>query len=146
MCDSLFIETGDAMPEQSEERTRISALFKRLDEQPRVVFPAQVKLIKELVPTTHGVYVIRAADGKVLHVGRTVSGIDGLAQRLCDHVKGKSSFVRTHLDCQGKVLPSNYTFQYSEVENDRERALLEHYAIAWHCPAHLGLGRKPSNE
>jgi hypothetical protein len=31
-------------------------------------------------------------------------------------------------------------FQCMEIPDDRERALLEYYATAWHCPGHLGLG------
>ena len=51
-----------------------------------------------------------------------------------------SSFVIVHLRSDGKALREGYTFQYLEVPNERERALLEHFATAWHCPEHLGLG------
>jgi hypothetical protein len=43
---------------------------------------------------------------------------------------------------EGKKLRKGFTFQYLEVPNDRERALLEHRATAWHCPAHLGVGSR----
>jgi hypothetical protein len=132
------------MPDQSEERARIMALFESLDAQPRIAFPQSRKSID--APSTQGVYVIRAADGTVLHVGRTVSGQKGLAQRLRNHVSGKSSFVRTYLHGNSDALRSSFSFQYIEVENDRDRALLEHHATAWHCPAHLGLGREGNNE
>jgi hypothetical protein len=136
--------TSNAMPEQNEERARIRALFESLDLQPRIAFPPPRKSIA--APTTHGVYVIRAPDGTVLHVGRTVYGENGLANRLHNHFTGKSSFVRAYLNGNTEILRSSFSFQYIEVENARERALLEHHATAWHCPAHLGLGRKGNNE
>jgi excinuclease UvrABC nuclease subunit len=91
---------------------------------------------------SQGVYLIRDENGVVLHVGRTVSGQKGLAQRLENHRSGKSSFVKIHLKGERDLLKNNFTFQYIEVEDDRERALLENHAIAWYCPVHLGLGRK----
>ena len=132
------------MSEQNEERARIKELFENLTNQPRVAFPPPRKLIA--APSTHGVYVIRAADGTVLHVGRTVSGRNGLAQRLRNHINAKSSFVRTYLNGNADILRRSFTFQYIEVEDDRERALLEHHATAWYCPAHLGLGREGNKE
>ena len=120
------------------EKHEIEALFQRLEKQPMVTFPeARGQL---LAPKTHGVYVIRNKKERVVHVGRTVRGIAGLHQRLNDHLQAKSSFVIVHLSRDGKALREGYTFQYIEVPDDRKRALLEHFATAWHCPAHLGLG------
>lgn len=135
---------GNAMLEQSEERALVNALFESLDAQPRVLFPQKGKRIS--APLAHGVYVICAPDGTVVHVGRTVTGQKGLSQRLGNHVNGKSSFARGYLKGKTEELRSSFTFQYIEVFDDRERALLEHFATAWHCPARLGLGRGSSYE
>lgn len=122
------------------EKHQIEALFQRLEKQPKVAFPeARGKL---LAPKTHGVYVIRNKKGRVVHVGRTVRGKAGLHQRLNNHLQANSSFVIVHLGSDGKALREGYTFQYLEVSNERKRALLEHFATAWHCPAHLGLGMR----
>ena len=128
------------MSKQNIERTRVESLLGKLDKQPRLAFPFPRKQIA--APLAQGVYLILDADGVVLHVGRTVSGQKGLAQRLRNHLSGKSSFVRNHLNGNAGLLRSGFTFQCIEVENDRERALLEHHAIAWYCPVHLGLGRE----
>lgn len=135
-----FISKAKAMSNQNTERARVESLLGNLDQQPRLAFPLPRRQIA--APSAQGVYLIRAADGAVLHVGRTVSGEKGLAQRLRNHLSGKSSFVRSYLNGNAGLLRSGFTFQYIEVENDRERALLEHHAVAWYCPAHLGLGRE----
>ncbi len=132
------------MSEQFEVRARINTLFQSLEAMPHIKFSAPGTRIKE--PQTQGVYAIRAGDGTVLHVGRTVSGENGLAQRLQNHLSGKSSFVRAYLKGDTKHLRDTFTFQCIEVENDRERALLEFFAIAWHCPLHVGLGRNEGND
>lgn len=123
------------MPIQNSESSRIKSMLGDLERQPRSPF------LKIEAPAKHGVYLIRGDDGTVLHVGRTVTAHNGLAQRLRNHLYGKSSFVRNHLNGETETLRRSFTFQCIVVENDRERALLEHYAIAWFCPVHLGLGR-----
>ena len=120
------------------EKDQIEALFQRLEKQPRVAFPETRGRL--LAPKTHGVYVIRNKKGGVVHVGRTVRGKAGLHQRLNNHLQANSSFVIVHLSSDGKALRDGYTFQYLEVPNERKRALLEHFATASHCPAHIGLG------
>jgi hypothetical protein len=72
-------------------------------------------------------------------VGRTQRAKYGLHQRLSNHLAGKSSFVYYHLNQNGSLLRSGYTFQYLEVEDARKRALLETFASAWLCPDHLAL-------
>ena len=122
------------------EKHQIEALFQRLEKQPRVAFPE--KRGRLLAPKTQGVYVIRNKKGLVVHVGRTVRGNAGLHQRLNNHLQAKSSFVIVHLNSDGNALREGYTFQSLQVLNERKRALLEHFATAWHCPAHLGLGMR----
>ena len=112
------------------EKDQIEALFQRLEKQPRVAFP--LTRAKPLAPKTHGVYVIRNKKGRVVHVGRTVRGEAGLHQRLNNHLQANSLFGTVHLSSDGIALREAYTFQYLEVPNERKRALLEHYATAWH--------------
>jgi len=125
------------------ERKRIAKLFTQLDRQPRLPFPQTGYGVA--APKTHGVYVIRDRSNNVVHVGRTFRGRNGLFQRLCDHLLGQSSFVGVHLKGDGRRLRTGYTFQFIEVSDDRQRALLESYATAWHCPAHLGVGARRVN-
>src|SRR5260370_26778424 len=120
------------------ERSKIKNLFQVLEKQPKRRFPKPRQRLE--APQTHGVYVMRSPSGKVLHVGRTHRGYMGLHQRLYNPLQGLSSFVDKYLRGQGSRLRRGYTFQYLEVESDRERALLEHLATAWHCPKHLGVG------
>lgn len=124
---------------QINQRKAIEALFHRLDGVPWISFPQKRQPLE--VPEAQGVYVIRNVKGTVVHVGRTVRGRNGLAQRLGNHLSGKSSFAREFLEGRPEKLRSGYTFQFIKVPDDRERALLEHYATGWHCPLHLGLGR-----
>jgi len=93
-------------------------------------------------PKSHGVYIIRSND-TILHVGRTLRGREGLRQRLTDHLRGNSSFVRDDLNGQGATLrETGYTYQFLERESDRERALLEALATGTLCPKHIGTGCK----
>jgi hypothetical protein len=129
------------------ERDTIRRLFKRLDQQPHLRFP-KLRESLDAPKEHHGVYVIRNPRGRVEHVGRTLRGRDRLLQRLRNHLRGQSSYIRKHHAGDGNILRSGYTYQYLAVANDRARALLEHYATAWHCPVHLGLGLHsiPANE
>lgn len=126
------------------EREYITSLFARLDEQPRYYFPERRQALS--ASNLHGVYVIRSPRGRVLHVGRTVRGQDGLRQRLRNHLNSQSSFVEAFLYGNGSELRNGYTFQYLVVKSDRKRALLEHFATAHFCPRHLGLGRKEKGQ
>lgn len=127
------------MPAQRPERLQIKALFEALDQQPTSRFPAHGPIVG--VTSAQGVYVIRDKSNEVVHVGRTLRGKEGLLQRISDHIAGKSSFVRDFLRGDRASLRDGCTFQFLEVPNDRHRALLEHYATAWHCPKHVGSGR-----
>lgn len=127
------------MKTQSKERAEIESLCMRLEEMPPLPFPLHGRMIQ--APPSQGVYLILDSDEKVLHVGRTVRGQNGLLQRLRNHLSGKSTFVRIYLNGEVVRLRSGFKFKCIEVEDDRQRALLEHHATAWYCPAHLGLGR-----
>jgi hypothetical protein len=122
-------------------------MLKKLGKQPKHSFP---QLREHLAaPATHGVYVIRDSAQTVVHVGRTYRGRNGLSQRLYNHLRGQSSFVQVYLHGHGSDLRDGYTFQYLEVPDNRERALLEDFATAWHCPKHLSVGalrKKPQSK
>ena len=120
------------------EHEEINALYNRLVQRPLIPFPKLREQIK--IPATHGTYIIRDAENCVLHVGRTLRGKEGLRQRFKNHLYGQSSFVEVHMANDGGTLRQGHTFQYLEVSNDRQRALLEHFATARLCPRHLGLG------
>src|SRR5437899_658364 len=119
-------------------RITIEKWFRKLEKQPEQKFPKPREHLE--APTAQGVYVIRSPRGKVLHVGRSHRGRYGLWQRLHNHLQGYSSFVFEYLGDRPRRLRNGYTFQCLEVRNPRLRALLEHFATAWHCPAHLGTG------
>ena len=120
------------------ERSGIHRLLGRLKRQPQHPFPARGVRLE--APNSHGVYVIRDAAGRVVHVGRTMRGQNGLRQRLGNHLQAQSSFVISYLKGRGKRLRNGYTYQYLEVAESRNRVLLEYAATVWYCPIHLGDG------
>ncbi|TAN04078.1 MAG: GIY-YIG nuclease family protein [Rhodanobacteraceae bacterium] len=122
----------------SNERANITRLRRLLNKQPLTKFPPPRGRLT--APFEQCVYVIRDSKRAVVHVGRTLRGNKGLRQRLNDHLAGQSSFVKSFLHGEGKRLRDGYTYQCLAVPDARARALLESCAVAWHCPAHLGLG------
>jgi hypothetical protein len=120
------------------EHQKIKTLFKQLQKQKERRFPKKGEPL--VAALTQGVYVIRDGAGRVVHVGRTLRGLKGIYQRLDNHLRGQSSFADGHLKGDGSRLRDGYTFQYLEGQDNRERALLEYFATAWHCPE-LGRGR-----
>jgi len=65
--------------------------FKELMRQPPNKFPA---VGRPNAPRCQGVYVIHGKQDEVLHVGRTTRAKRGIAQRLNDHLQGRSSFAK----------------------------------------------------
>ena len=124
----------------TRETKRVELLFGRLARDTLTAFPPHMRAVD--APAKPGVYVIYDPAGAVVHVGRTPRGKGGIRQRLRDHLVNRSSFTRQHLNGEGRRLRDGYTFRYVGVEDARERALLEAYAIGCLCPAHLGLGEK----
>ena len=123
--------------EVKPELDRVKRDFKRLCAACEHQFPDRGYVER---PTAHGVYVIKCGE-RVLHVGRTIRAKRGLAQRLSDHLRGNSSFIRNYMQGKGfRLRNDDHTYQYVKVRSRRARALLEHYAISQLCPAHLGLG------
>jgi hypothetical protein len=121
------------------EYQKIAELLRKLCEQEKHPFPQSRQPVE--APVTHGVYIIRGND-TILHVGRTPRGRYGLWQRLKEHLRGGSSFVRDYLNGQPASLrEQGYTYQYLVVEGPRKRPLLEALATGKLCPAHIGTGR-----
>lgn len=122
----------------SRELKNVQKLFSSLIQQHANVFPLAGQRLS--VTTEQGVYVILGPTNKPVHVGRTLCGRKGIAQRLNNHLHGQSSFTLHYLKGDGSKLRGKYRFKVLEVRNARSRALLEAYAVAHLCPAHLGLG------
>lgn len=95
-----------------------------------------------IVTNKQGVYIIYSKNIDVLHVGKTDSAKNGLNQRLSNHLQNKSSFNKLFMQTNNISLRGWGKFQYIEVENARERALVEALTIGLLCPAHIGTGEK----
>lgn len=117
--------------------------FRALKRQKRHRFPKRGQLTG--ISTKQGVYVIYAPRTKrVVHVGRTYRGKEGLQQRLRNHLQGSSSFTAEYLKKHGTKLRRGYTFRFLPlpVKAWRRRALLEAYATGVLCPAHIGKNQR----
>ena len=123
----------------SRERQTVKKLFGKLCKQKEKPFPKKHQPL--YAPLKAGVYIIRE-NKIILHVGRTHRAKKGIHKRLKEHLHNSSSFTKNYLHGKGATLrEKGYTYQYLELENSRERALLEHYAIGTLCPRHLGTGK-----
>ena len=122
----------------SAEQRTVRMRFKKLTRAERHRFPLRGERLE--APNLRGVYVIYSPKGKVMHVGGTPRGKNGIRQRLQNHLDGLSSFVGKSLGGKGSKLRNGYEFSSLKVENSRLRALLEHYAAGMLCPKHIGLG------
>ena len=91
-------------------------------------------------PTDRGVYLILNPRGTVLHVGSTPRAANGIKQRLYGHLQDKSSFVNVYMKHDGDRLRSGYKFKCVVVNDPRQRALLEAFAIGQLLPKHIGTG------
>lgn len=121
-----------------DEIQQIQGLFNELCRQPECPFPQHHKPL--VASSQPGVYVIRK-QGILLHVGRTLRARGGLHQRLKNHLHGSSSFTDKYLKGTGAILRDDgQTYQCLEVEDPRQRALLEAYAVGSLCPKHIGSG------
>lgn len=124
------------------ELQTIKKLFAQLMKAAPIAFPSARQRLD--APTTQGVYLIFGPRGRILHVGRTVSGQRGLRQRLNNHLQGQSSFTASMFKRKGHLLRETHSFAYLEVSDARRRALLEAYAVGNLCPEHLGVGENAS--
>ena len=122
----------------SREPLTIRKLYRQLLRSRPKRFPKTGERLA--VPDKHGVYIIFAPRGTVLHVGRTLRGKKGLRQRLNNHLHGNSSFTNQFLRGKGSKLRGTHKFAFLEIADARIRALLEAYAVGSLCPKHLGVG------
>lgn len=123
----------------SREFQTLRRLFARLSAKKCTLFPPKNE--KLMAPKKPGVYVIYSPRGRVMHVGRTTRGKQGLHQRLRNHLQGQSSFTAACFERDGSRLRKSYSYSCIEVADPRVRALLEAYAIGRLCPAHIGVGK-----
>jgi hypothetical protein len=122
-----------------QEAAIVSKKFKQLKSAKRFEFPKPRGKLE--APNKRGVYVIYGRTGKVLHVGATPRGKNGIANRLRNHLQTQSSFAWNfpQLKRQGSRLREGYKFSFLAVQNPHIRAFLESYAIGRLCPRHIGV-------
>lgn len=116
----------------------ISKLLRKLLRQEKIYFPPKGSRLD--ATKSQGVYIIFDRNGLVAHVGRTHRAKKGINQRLNNHLQGKSSFVKIHLNGKGARLRQGFCYQFLVVENHVQRALLEALALGRLCPLHIGVG------
>ena len=120
------------------EADNLCALLDKLLRRPLKTFPTSGPPNEATAEL--GVYVIYGSDECVLHVGSTPRAKGGITQRLNNHLRGKSSFVKKHFGGKGASLRGACKYRYLPVGKGRERALLEALAIGRLCPSHIGRG------
>jgi hypothetical protein len=121
------------------EPSIIEDLFEKLTSSNFYIFPVRGKIN---VSDNHGVYIIYNPNNEVLHVGNTPSGRKGLNQRLYNHISCTGVFYEKYLKPYNIKMRGTYKFKYLEVNDIRQRALLEAYAAGKLCPLHFGTGAK----
>lgn len=125
------------------ESTKINILFEELIASEKHLFPVKGKVNRT---TKHGVYVIYSPLNKVLHVGRTTYGKNGLNGRLTDHITKAGVFYRKYLKPNNIEMRGAYFFNYIEISDPRQRALLEALTAGKLCPKHIGIGIQKNKE
>lgn len=116
----------------------IVRLYEKLRVSEKVIFPSAG--YKFSAPSQKGVYIIYNENDEVVHVGCTPRGKNGIRQRLCDHLQGRSSFVGQFLKGNGTLLRLGYSFRCLVVEDAFDRKYLEALTIGKLCPRHIGKG------
>jgi hypothetical protein len=127
-----------------KECDRILESHRQLIKSEKKYFPKKGSAIK--VSTKLGVYIIFCPSNYVLHVGSTKRGKDGINQRLNDHRNGASSFSKNYLNPNKISLADGYYFKFIEIENSRERVLLEALTAGLLCPEYIGTGERSINK
>ncbi|MCA0960208.1 hypothetical protein LCL86_14210 [Muricauda ruestringensis] len=119
------------------EPQKIMKLYNDLVQSTIHEFPSFGKIN---VSTRQGVYIVYDNSFNPLHVGKTNGARNGLNQRLLNHVRNQSSFSKLYMQKNKVALRAWGKFQYIELEDDRERALLEALTAGLLCPKHIGTG------
>lgn len=122
-----------------KEPEKIKLLHQKLITSKYHKFPLSGKIE---VSIKQGVYIVYNNTKMPLHVGKTNRGKNGLDQRLLNHVRNQSSFSKLYMQPYKVSLRDWGEFQYIEIEDARERALLEALTAGLLCPLHIGTGVK----
>ncbi len=122
---------------------KIKKLFDKLIQQPINYFP--LPRTKWDMTNQHGVYVIYSPENKVLHVGKSSRGENGLRQRLYNHLHGASSFSQQYLSIRMVNLRERYYFKFILVSDAKDRAYLENLTSGMLCPEHIGTSEKKAD-
>lgn len=125
------------------ESEKIMKLHNTLVSSPLQEFPAVGKIDAS---SKQGVYVIYDNKMRSLHVGKTNGGQNGINQRLLNHVWNQSSFSKLYMQKNNIFLRRWGKFQFIELQDDRERSLLEALTAGLLCPIHIGTGAKRIND
>lgn len=110
----------------------VRRLFARLIGAPMQSFPSQG--YDAGAPAERGVYIIYEGD-EILHGGQTPRGKHGIDQRLADHLRGQSSFMRDYMEGDTQRL-RRCNFRCLPILSTRMRWFVEAYATGVLCPAH----------
>ena len=113
-------------------------LYRKLLKQQKVSFPPKGEKLK--ATDKKGVYIIYDPKGNVAHVGCTPRAKKGVRQRLGNHLAGLSSFVGKYLKNDSAQLRKGFQFRYIELDDSRQRKLVEALAMGCLCPKHVGEG------
>ncbi|MFA5163849.1 MAG: GIY-YIG nuclease family protein [Patescibacteria group bacterium] len=116
----------------------IERLYRELRTSKKVLFPKMGYQV--YAPSKKGVYIIYNKNNEVVHVGCTPRAKNGIKQRLCNHLQGKSSFVAQFLKRNGAKLRCGYSFRCLIVDDSCDRKYLEALTIGKLCPKHIGKG------
>ena len=122
---------------EDRESKVILKLYNKLCKSKLFSFPEKGKVN---VTNKHGVYIIYGLNNKILHVGMTPYGKEGLNQRLYNHISKTGIFYKAYLKPHNICLRSIGKFRYIEIEDARVRALLEALTAGKLCPLHFGTG------
>ncbi len=122
---------------------KIMLLHKELVASKFHKFPSMGKIE---VSSKQGIYIVYNNNKTALHVGKTIQAKNGLNQRLHDHVSNRSSFSKLYMQPNNVLLRGWGEFQFIEIENARERSLLEALTADLLCPKHIGTGEKKQKD
>lgn len=128
----------------SKVNLQIENYFERLLNRKPHNFPKKGESLKNIT-SKHGVYIIYSSNyKKILHIGRTYRGKNGLEQRITNHLHKSSSFMKYMIE-KKKFTPDKLRkckFRYIIIGNDKKRAYLESLATGKLCPLYIGTHAK----
>lgn len=124
-----------------EEGKKIKKLYKKLCQAEGVPVPKEGRI--EL-PETEGVYLLLNKKDEVLLVGKTEGGKGGLRSRINTQLFGSSPFRKMYLLPSGIDIRKKHFVHWLTIESERDRILVEAYAMGKLCPAFIGM--KPAEE